>query len=86
MKNNFRNIIPINGFGFKKEYKNNNLMSVRLIKLLSYDEELDEYRFQYDSHDSKEFLTVNGDGYPNHTWVIDEFGTEMKSEIIFSFR
>ena len=51
-----------------EEFRNGKLVSVRLVKLISYDIENDEYRFQYDNAFSNEFATVKGNCYPHHKW------------------
>jgi hypothetical protein len=67
-KNMFNPIIKLNEIGCVEEFRNERLVSVRLVKLISYDVENDEYRFQYDNAFSHEFATVKGNCYPYYEW------------------
>lgn len=64
----FKRIISLYSIGIIKEFTNGKLMSVRLVKLLSYNEETDEYHFKLDNEFSDEFMTVAGNSYPHHQW------------------
>lgn len=56
--------IELNTLGYFEEFINGVKVSVKLVKLLSYDKSKNEYLFQLNSEKCDETMTVSGEHYP----------------------
>jgi len=62
----FNPLIPVNGLGFYKEYKNGLLMGVRQVMLVKFDYLENEYIFRIGNEKSSDRLVIHGNLYPIH--------------------
>lgn len=67
LRSKFKPLIGIGQVGIYVNFMNTHKVSERPVKLISYDFEDDQYRFQY-LDESGEFLNISGNAYPYHTW------------------
>lgn len=75
----FNPLIPINGLGFYKEYRNGLLMGVRQIMLVKFDYLENEYIFKIGNDKSNDRLIISGNLYPMYKDNQDNIVSEITS-------